>query len=147
MIGPKLPLQYVPRKGWWRGWNTIPKTFWVGIDFKDSNEFIKLTNKRNAFISVSAEGEISISNKKNDISTLFFVEFIGQNIVNLRSYFEGYLSISDDGSVNANSRTANTDTQFSVLKTNKECALDDANYIFLHSKWKVLNHEKLYSYW
>ena len=133
VIGAKLPLQYVPTEGWWEGWNTIPKSFWVGDDFKAGNQFITLTNTINLSVSASPEGKIRISIQRDDISTLFLVEFIGQNVVNLRSYFGGYLSIGEDGNVNARSRTANADTQFTVLKTNRKCELDDANYLFLRS--------------
>jgi len=131
IIGPKLPFEYVPKKGWWHGWNVIPKSFWVNSKFKPGNEFIIL--RINPIISASPEGKVSISSKENDLSTLFSIEFVGQNIIQIRSYYGGYLSIDSKGIVTANSRTSNADSQFTVLQTNKNCQLDDANYIFLRS--------------
>ncbi len=137
-IGKKLPLDYVPKKGWWKGWNKIPKSFWVNLDFTPGNEFIVL-NSQLGSIATDVIGNVITSNK-NDISNLFIVEFVGENIVHLRSYYGGYLSIGNDGKVNASSRKSSSDTQFFVLQTNKLCKADDANYIFLRaSNGKFLN--------
>lgn len=133
VIATKLKSNYIPSEGWWQGWNIIPKSFWIGSDFKAGNEFITLTNRRNVSISATPEGNITTTRKKNEISNLFLVEFIGQNTVNLRSYFGGYLSIAENGSVNSKSRIASPDTQFSILKTNRKCESDDPNYLFLRS--------------
>ena len=131
-IANKLPLNFIPENGWYEGWNTIPKSFWIKKDFKAGNDFIILENN-GSYISCSSDGELSVT-KKPEESNLFLVELSDENkIVRLRSFFGGYLSINPDGSVDCENRNKDKSNLFYINVTNKLCDKDEVNYIIIET--------------
>ncbi len=128
----QLPAEYIPSEGWHENWNIIPKNFWINSKCLPGNDFIFLAIN-DKYISVNSDGIVKENLKKNDISNLFSVEFIGENMVYLRSYLAGYLTINEDKTLSASSRSKSSESQFSVFQTNGDCELDDPNYILLRS--------------
>ena len=141
-----LSNDYLPRDAWWEGWNVIPKSFWINKKFEEGKDFISL-KINDKYISCDNNSVISASNEKNEYA-LFSVHFVGENFVHLQSYFGGYLNIEDDGIITCNRREKNNASTFNIIKSNKGCQVDDANFIFLrgtNGKYLAIRNNKVES--
>lgn len=117
---------WFPKDCCWWGFTVLPKSFWVMDDLKEGRDFIVIGNNNN-YLSSDQDGNLTIS-KTAGKNELWRVVHKGDRMINLLSFYGGYLSIHENGSVNAKSRVACIDSQIHVLHSFNRCELDDINY-------------------
>lgn len=129
IIGPPKIIDcedWFPKSCCWWGITLLPKSFWLKEDLKEGKDFIVIGNNNN-YLSCDQNGNLSIA-KSAGKSELWRVMKKGERMINLLSYYGGYLIINEDGTVDAKSRVACDDAQIHVLHSFNQCEKDEVNY-------------------
>lgn len=115
----------------WEGYNLLPKSFWLNEDLEEGKDFITIGND-GKYLSSNDEGKITISSSIGK-SELFRVTQVATGIVHIMSYYGGYLTINEDGTVDAKSRTICDENFIKILYSKNNCKSDEINYIALRA--------------
>ena len=115
----------------WEGLNLLPQSFWLNKDLETGRDFITIGND-GKYLSADEEGKISIKTTAGE-SELFRVTKVATGIVHIMSYYGGYLTIKEDGTVDAITRTICDDNFIHIIFSKNNCRKDDINYIALRA--------------
>ena len=115
----------------WEGLNLLPKSFWLNKDLETGRDYITIGND-GKYLSSDEEGKITIKTTVGE-SELFRVTKVATGIVHIMSYFGGYLTIKEDGTVDAITRTICDDNFIHIIYSKNNCSKDDINYIALRA--------------
>jgi len=111
---------------WW-GLELLPKSFWITEELQEGKDFITIGYK-NYYLSADYEGNLSVKQTVTK-TELWRVIKVGKRIINLLSYYGGYLHIKENGTVDAKSRVPCNDASIHILHSFNQCELDDVNYV------------------
>jgi hypothetical protein len=115
----------------WEGYNLLPESFWLDKDLIKGRDYIVIGNE-GKYLSADKEGKITIKNSVGD-SELFRITKVAGSIVHILSYYGGYLTIKEDGSVDAITRTICDDNFIHIIYSKNNCKSDEINYIALRA--------------
>jgi hypothetical protein len=115
----------------WEGLNLLPESFWLNKDLEKGRDYIAIGNE-GKYLSSDDLGKITIKNSVGN-SELFRVIKVATGIVHIMSYYGGYLTIKEDGSVDAITRTICDDNFIHIIYSKNNCKGDEINYIALRA--------------
>jgi len=115
----------------WEGLNLLPESFWLNKDLETGRDFIAIGNN-GKYLSADEEGKITIKENVGE-SELFRITKVATGIVHIMSYYGGYLTIKEDGSVDAITRTICDDNFIHIIYSKNNCNGDEINYIALRA--------------
>lgn len=116
----------------WEGYDLLPESFWLNSEAEKGRDYIAIGND-GKYLSADDEGKITISTSSVGNNELWRVTKIATGIIHIMSYYGGYLTIKEDGTVDAKTRLLCDDNYIHILYSKNNCEEDDINYIALRA--------------